>query len=220
MRNLHTYLDEELKKAKSDKEIQQAIINAYNRVEKDWVDLAKNAFDKGFPGVAYVGSCALVAVVKDNKLYVANAGDCKAALLRKKADGAYEYKKVSVTHSANKKYEQERLKALFPKEDDIIKCKGRDQKACYVKGNLMPTRAFGDLRLKMQEFNFHNHPIELGYRNPIPTFNGPYISHQPTVEVIELTKDDQFLVLASDGLWDEIPRKKTPEIITGKDSDI
>jgi len=220
MRHLHTYLDEELKGAKTDAQIQQAIINAYNRVEKDWVELAKNAFDKGYPATAYVGSCALVAVVKDNKLYVANAGDSKAALLSKTKEGTYLYKKVSVTYNANKSYEQERLKKLFPKEDDIIKCKGRDQKACYVKGNLMPTRAFGDLRLKMAEFNFHNHPIELGYRNPIPKFNGPYITHQPTVEVVELTNDDQFLVLASDGLWDEIPRKKVPEIVQGKDTDI
>ena len=41
------------------------------------------AFEKGFPKPAYVGSCALIAVVHNNKLYVANAGDCKAVLLRK-----------------------------------------------------------------------------------------------------------------------------------------
>jgi serine/threonine protein phosphatase PrpC len=105
MRNLHTYLDEALAKAKSDKDIQQAIITAYDRVEKDWVDLAKQSFDKGYPSTAYVGSCALVAVVKDNKLYVANAGDSKAALLRQKDDGSYEYVKVSTTYNANKKYE-------------------------------------------------------------------------------------------------------------------
>ena len=52
-----------------------------------------------------MGSCALVAVVHDNKLYVANAGDCKAVLLRKKENGAYESIKLSKTFSANKKYE-------------------------------------------------------------------------------------------------------------------
>jgi pyruvate dehydrogenase phosphatase len=72
----------------------------------------------------------------------------------------------------------------------------------------------------MKEFNFHSNLIELGYRNPIPTFNGPYITHTPSVEVIELTKNDKYLVLASDGLWDEIPRKKTPEIVKGKDTDL
>lgn len=158
MRKMHIFLDEELKNAKTEKEIKQAMLNAFDRVEQDWVKLAKDAFNMGYPKVAYVGSCALVAIVKDNKLYVANAGDSKGALLRKKADGTYEYVKVSETFNANKKKEQDRLKKEFPKEEDIVKCKRNDNKACYVKGNLMPTRALGDLRLKFAEFNFHNYP--------------------------------------------------------------
>jgi pyruvate dehydrogenase phosphatase len=89
MKKMHIYLDEELKSAKSDKEISDAIVRAYDRVEQDWINLSKEAFNMGYPKVAYVGSCALVAVVKDSKLYVANAGDSKAALLRKKGDGSY-----------------------------------------------------------------------------------------------------------------------------------
>jgi pyruvate dehydrogenase phosphatase len=67
--------------------------------------LTRDAFDKGYPKIAYVGSCALIAVVKDNKLYVANAGDSKAVLLRKKNDNTYERIKVSKTFNANKPYE-------------------------------------------------------------------------------------------------------------------
>jgi pyruvate dehydrogenase phosphatase len=144
----------------------------------------------GYPKVAYVGSCALVAIVKDNKLYVANAGDSKGVLLRRKEDGTFEYIKVSKTFNANKLYEQERLKKQFKKEDDIFVCKRDDIKACYVKGSLMPTRALGDLRLKHPDFNFHNHPPELGYRKPIPIFNGPYITHEPEITVIDLQKND------------------------------
>ncbi len=174
----------------------------------------------GYPKVAYVGSCALVAIVKDNKLYVANAGDSKGVLLRRKDDGTFEYIKVSKTFNANKSYEQERLKKQFNKEDDIVICKRDDAKACYVKGNLMPTRALGDLRLKRAEFNFHNHPPELGYRKPIPTYNGPYITHEPEITVIDLQKNDQYLILASDGLWDEIKRKRSAELIKGNESDL
>jgi serine/threonine protein phosphatase PrpC len=108
----------------------------------------------------------LIAVVHNNKLYVANAGDCKACILRKNKDGNYERIKISKTFNANKKYEQDRLKKEFKGEGDIIVSK--DKKSCYVKGNLMPTRSFGDLRLKKPEFNFHNHPKNLGYRAPIP----------------------------------------------------
>ena len=148
-----------------------------------------------------------MAIVKDNKLYVANAGDSKGVLLRRKDDGSFEHIKVSKTFNANKSYEQERLKKQFKKDDDIVVCKRDDSKACYVKGNLMPTRAFGDLRLKHADFNFHNHPPELGYRKPIPTYNGPYITHEPEITVIDLQKNDQYLILASDGLWDEIKRR-------------
>jgi pyruvate dehydrogenase phosphatase len=91
--------------AKTEEDIKKAIKIAYDRVEKDWVTLAQQAFTMGYPKIAYVGSCALVTVVKDNKLYVANAGDSKAVLLRKKDDGSYEHIKVSKTFNANKKYE-------------------------------------------------------------------------------------------------------------------
>lgn len=178
MRKLHSYLDEEFgKRSKTEADVKKAIQNAFDRVEKDWVDTAKAAFDKGFPSIAYVGSCALIAIVKDNKLYVANAGDSKAALLRKKDDGSYEYIKVSTTFNANKSYEKERLKKEFAKEEDVVVCKRGEKGACYVKGNLMPTRSFGDLRLKLAEFNFHNNPPDLGYRKPIPKFTGPYLTH-------------------------------------------
>lgn len=84
----------------------------------------------------------------DNKLYIANAGDSKAVLLRRKADESFEALKISKTFNANKKREQDRLKTEFKSEQDIVVCKRGDPKACYVKGGLMPTRAIGDLRLK------------------------------------------------------------------------
>jgi pyruvate dehydrogenase phosphatase len=60
-------------------------------------------------------------------------------------------------------------------------CKRGDPKACYVKGGLMPTRAIGDLRLKLREFNFHNFDEKHGYRNSIPNYTGPYISAEPDI---------------------------------------
>ena len=83
----------------------------------------------------------------------------------------------------------------------------------------MPTRALGDLRLKKAEFNQHNFPPDLGYRKPIPQYNGPYIGNEPDVQTFDLSKDDQWLVLASDGLWDEIDRKDAAELIKGNDKD-
>lgn len=78
----------------------------------------------------------------------------------------------------------------------------------------MPTRAIGDLRLKLKEFNFHDFTPEYGYRKPIPTFTGPYISAEPDIQVFTLTPKDKYLILATDGLWDEIKRKESAKIAT------
>jgi hypothetical protein len=71
-------------------------------VEKEWSDFASVAFKKGFPQVATVGSCALVAVVVGRKVYVANCGDSKAVLLSEGKDGKFVTKNVSTTFSINK----------------------------------------------------------------------------------------------------------------------
>mmetsp|Transcript_18139 Transcript_18139/g.17835 ORF Transcript_18139/g.17835 Transcript_18139/m.17835 type:complete len:227 (+) Transcript_18139:563-1243(+) len=168
----------------------------------------------GFPKAAYVGACALVSVIKGNKLYVAQAGDSEAVLIRRKEGGEFESIKVCKAYTCNDPDEQKRLKAEFPKEPSIVKC--RSPTACYVKGSLMPSRALGDFRLKHKELNFHNKSPEYGYRQPFRVHDGPYITHKPDIRAFDLTKDDAFLILASDGLWDEMKVEEVPEVIKGK----
>lgn len=60
----------------------------------------------------------------------------------------------------------------------------------------------------------------MGYRKVIPDFTGPYITHTPDVQVFELSKDDEYFVLATDGLWDEISRKKAAEFVKDNDKDL
>lgn len=209
---MHLYIDQELKGAKTDKQITAAIERGFDRCEKEWLEMAKLAFPLGYPKTAYVGACALVAIVHDEKLFIANAGDCKGVLLSKNDAGDLTAKKLSTTFNANKDYEQERLKNEHPGEADIFHCYSKE--SCYVKGGLQPTRSFGDLRIKHAEFNNHYKPPGEGYRKPIPNFKGPYVSHKPDIKVFELGKDDQWLVLASDGLWDHLGREESAAIAT------
>ena len=51
-------------------------------MEESWLTVANACFDKGFAQTAYVSSTALVVLVVNNKLFVANCGDSKAVLLR------------------------------------------------------------------------------------------------------------------------------------------
>ena len=92
--------------------------------------------------------------------------------------------------NAGEKAEQERLAKLFPTEADIVMCWG----ACYTKGRLQPTRSLGDFYLKYKEYNF----------TKLDVFTGPYIVAEPIVTHFKLTDEHKNLVLASDGLWDEL----------------
>lgn len=63
-----------------------------------------------------------------------------------------------------------------------------------MKGRLQPTRSLGDFYLKYKEYNF----------TQLPVFTGPYVDHRPEVTHFKRFKDDKYLILGSDGLWDEL----------------
>ena len=100
-------LEINLKNATTDEQVKEAIYKAFDQLESEWLEVAKVTFDKGFAKPSYVSSTALVAIVHNNKLFVANSGDSKAVLLRKKGEQAEEFEqiKLSKTFSINKKEE-------------------------------------------------------------------------------------------------------------------
>ena len=124
---LHTYIEEKLKEIMkkkgelNDDDYKKAIEYGFDRVEEDFLNFSREGFKKGFPRTAYVGACALVTVVAGNKVYIASAGDCKAAIIRANGDN-YEAIKVNKRFTANKKSEQQRLAKEFPTDKDIVVC--------------------------------------------------------------------------------------------------
>lgn len=123
----------------------------------------------------------------------------------------YEPIKLTTTHNAGKYHEQIRLRQKF-KDTDIIVDKGS---ACYVKGRLQPTKTLGDFYLKHKEFNNPPENMQERYaKRAIENFNGPYIDHLPEIKIVDLTEDDEFLVLASDGLWDWLDSDDVAEIVS------
>lgn len=152
-------------------------MEAYERIEEEFKGVARYAYSMGFAEVARVGACALTAVVVGNRLYSANLGDCKGIIVNL---GGREptFRKINHMLNANSKKEQRRLRASFGDEDDIVVCRNptKQNQSCYVKNRLQPTRALGDFRLKLPEFNNPaNEPREKGYAPTITNFRGPYI---------------------------------------------
>jgi pyruvate dehydrogenase phosphatase len=48
-------------------------------------------------------------------------------------------------------------------------------------------------------------------------FNGPYITHAPDVVIRDIRPNDEYLILASDGLWDELSPEYSASVVEGID---
>ncbi|KAF4721056.1 hypothetical protein FOZ62_016782, partial [Perkinsus olseni] len=90
--------------------------------------------------------------------------------------------------------------------------------ACYVKGRLQPTRAFGDFYFKDMDIAKaarvapYSHERSADDEHPLPSFTPPYLSAVPDVRTERRDPErDLFLIMASDGLWDYLP---DPEIVS------
>ncbi|KAF7089043.1 hypothetical protein CFC21_092095 [Triticum aestivum] len=116
------------------------------------------------------GSTACVALVRNNQLVVANAGDSRCVISR--AGQAYN---LSRDHKPELVAERERIL----KAGGFIRM-GR------INGSLNLARAIGDMEFKQNKF--------LPPEKQIVTSN-------PDINV-ELCNEDDFLVLACDGIWD------------------
>lgn len=209
---------------KEEEKITKAIQLSFNQIEKELYKSSYERYVRGEGRLATVGSCALVGIVYDNKLYMANLGDSKARMFSVKEKNKtekytdYDITKVSTVYNARKKFEQERLIKEFPDEKNIYMCVSPG--ACYVKGRLQPTRSLGDFHLKFAEFNNHVQTKENAqiYKKEIVGFNGPYISGEPDIKIYELSTKDKYLLMASDGLWDFLKSSEIKDILRKNDN--
>ncbi|CAG8500523.1 6555_t:CDS:2 [Ambispora leptoticha] len=165
---------------------------------------------------ALAGSCALMAYIDSSKknLYVASTGDSRAIIGIKDSETG-DWKAIPLTEDMTGRNENEvkRLQAEHPDEGNIIS-HGR------VFGGLEPTRAFGDARYKWDKVThdliFENLFLEKrqipgGERNKTP----PYVTARPEVTHHKISKDDKFLVLATDGLWERLSNDEVAKLVGG-----
>ncbi|KAG4144816.1 hypothetical protein ERO13_D05G062500v2 [Gossypium hirsutum] len=117
------------------------------------------------------GSTACVAILRNNQLVVANAGDSRCVISRK--GQAYN---LSRDHKPDLEAEKER----------ILKAGGFIH-AGRVNGSLNLSRAIGDMEFK---------------QNKLLPAEKQTVSANPDINTVELCDDDDFLVLACDGIWD------------------
>ena len=75
---------------------------------------------------------------------------------------------------------------------------------------LQVCRSIGDAYLKKQEFN--REPLYAKFRLREP-FNKPILSSEPSICVQPIQPHDQFLIFASDGLWEHLTNQEAVDIV-------
>lgn len=151
--------------------------------------------DKMSAMVAASGSCATIAHIRNRHLHVANSGD-GAAVLGVIGTGGVTARQLSRAHCIDNTDEVARIKKAHPASESHILRGGR------LLGELYPLRAFGDVRYKWP-MDLQKVVLEpLGAPPPPNLLTPPYLTASPEVYYHQLTTNDKFLVLATDGLWE------------------
>ncbi|KAJ0533608.1 putative protein-serine/threonine phosphatase [Helianthus annuus] len=169
-------------------------------VEREW---------ENNPKIASVGSCCLAGVVCNGMLYVANAGDSRAVLGKQvdKTEKAFMPVRLSQDHNANDESIREELIALFPNDPNIVVFK---QNIWRVRGLIQISRSIGDAYLK--RFDFNKPPLPAKFIQSEP-FSKPILKAEPTTLVTKLVPEDQFVIFASDGLWDHLTDQQAIDLV-------
>jgi len=132
------------------------------------------------------GTTAIVAVVKGNHLYVANVGDSRCVLCR-----GGKTVELSTDHKPEDTEELNRIEKAGAKVTE----NGR------VNGGLNLSRALGDHVYKQNK--------ELLPEDQAITAN-------PELQSIELCKEDEFMVLACDGIWNVMTSEEVVKYVKEK----
>ncbi|KAJ3010218.1 UNVERIFIED_CONTAM: hypothetical protein HDU68_002263 [Siphonaria sp. JEL0065] len=169
---------------------------------------------------AVSGTCALAALVDGSDLYVAATGDTRAILGSRNDDGTFATTDLSVDQRADNLEERARILKEHPneKEVDLLKpytdpAYGPDDR---LLGFLAVTRAFGDAQFKWTS-DFINKLPSGAIRKEIPgNVSPPYLTASPVVTHHTIVpQKDLFLVMATDGLTDELKSTETVSIVDG-----
>ncbi|KAG2325740.1 hypothetical protein Bca52824_008468 [Brassica carinata] len=183
------------------------ITRAFVATEEEFLGLVQEQW-KTRPQIASVGACCLVGVVCNGLLYVANAGDSRVVLGRLQSPFK-EMKAVQLSseHNASIESVREELRLLHPNDPNIVVLK---HKVWRVKGIIQVSRSIGDAYLKRAEFN--QEPLLPKFR-VTEGFEKPIMRAEPTIAVHKIHLEDQFLIFASDGLWEQLSNQEAVDIV-------
>lgn len=186
--NYHYYLRKELLK-EIDKDISEAVKKAF----VSSCSIVDTKFKQHFKERANkCGATAIIVLIIADRIFCANVGDARWVLSRDKTAIA-----LSKDHKVNREDEQARIK-----NDGGYIVFGR------VLGRLAITRAFGDFEWKDLEVQ-NKETGEMEIKS--------FIISEPEITEIKIDlRQDEFIVLASDGLFDRYSSQEVVDSINDK----
>lgn len=183
------------------------IRKAFEATEEGFMSLVSRLWPIS-PQIAAVGSCCLVGIICNGTLYIANLGDSRAVLGRVvKATGEVLAMQLSTEHNASIESVRQELHSLHPDDSNIVVLK---HNVWRVKGIIQISRSIGDVYLKKAEFN--REPLYAKFRVHEP-LKRPVLSSEPSILVHQLQPHDQFIIFASDGLWEHFNNQEAVDIV-------
>ena len=193
--------------------IEKAIKFGFNEADKIFLKLV----EKNDEIIDNSGSCGLILLVFENKIYVANVGDSRCVISLNKGNTR---KDVTRDHKPNYPYEKERILQnggrvyqtqtfLNPNSDNDEPIDNDDvsniEKNTNIillgpyrvaPGNLSVSRTIGDPAAKLSDYGG----------------NEKVIISEPDIYCFDLNKDDiDFLILGCDGIYDQLTSQEILE---------
>ena len=194
-------------------DVPEAIKLGFQKAEKDFINNyalsdKKEIIDKS-------GSCAIIILIVDRKVYIANVGDSRCLL---SMENGKKYIEVTKDHKPNSPNELKRIKKyggnIYQSETVInnvtnAELNGKILIGPYrvVPGRLSVSRTIGDVEAKLEKFGGNPNVI-------IP---------EPEIFFYDLKKIDiDFFILGCDGIYDQISSNEILDcawmVLNGKDN--
>ncbi|CAM0876361.1 unnamed protein product [Alopecurus aequalis] len=185
----------------------EVIRRAFGAAEEEFLQQVRQAWPTR-PRMAAVGSCCLLGAIAGDTLYVANLGDSRAVLGRRVVGGGMAVaERLSTDHNVAIEEVRDELTAKNQDDEQIVV---HTRGAWRIKGIIQVSRSIGDVYLKKQEYSMDPLFRQIG---PVIALKRPALSAVPQIQVRKLKPTDQFLIFASDGLWEHLSDNDAVQIV-------
>ena len=174
---------------------------------------AAGVFDVDALDTAFSGACVCMAHVSGLDLHVTNTGDSRAVLGQLNENGQWTAKRLSTDQNVDNEAEVKRVVSNHPMAESRHVLKNN-----RLLGQLVPLRAFGDVRFKWSLPELKNlvNLLDTTYVHsiiPMNYYTPPYLTATPDIMHHRLTPADRFLVLATDGIWETMSNSQVVQLV-------